>query len=74
MNVYLKRFSWDTPVRTILGNKFVLADPLRTAKLTLRDLLSHRTGLPRNDPLLLGGFTTKELLRFFPLVANFRNI
>ena len=39
---------WDRPVRQdILG--FQLYDPVATERTTPRDLLSHRTGLPRHD-------------------------
>jgi CubicO group peptidase (beta-lactamase class C family) len=40
--------SIDAPVRRYLAD-FSLADPLATATLTVRDLLTHRSGLPRHD-------------------------
>lgn len=43
---------WDDPVRKHLP-QFRLADPLADAGVTLRDLLCHRTGLPRHDMLWL---------------------
>jgi CubicO group peptidase (beta-lactamase class C family) len=39
---------WDVPVREILA-EFKLKDPVANEKCTLRDLLTHRTGLPRHD-------------------------
>jgi CubicO group peptidase (beta-lactamase class C family) len=38
----------DKPVRRYLSD-FTLADPLATGSLTIRDLLTHRSGLPRHD-------------------------
>lgn len=38
----------DAPVRTYLPD-FRLADPVASATLTPRDLLTHRSGLPRHD-------------------------
>jgi CubicO group peptidase (beta-lactamase class C family) len=42
------RLSLDTPVRTYLPD-FSLEDPLASATLTTRDLLTHQSGLPRHD-------------------------
>lgn len=39
---------WDEPVRSYLP-EFRLADEHATAHLTVRDLVSHRSGLPRHD-------------------------
>lgn len=41
---------WDRPVRDYLPD-FALQDPHATALVTLRDLLAHRTGLPRHDAI-----------------------
>ncbi|MBR5536839.1 MAG: serine hydrolase [Clostridia bacterium] len=41
-------FDWDTPVKRYLP-EFGVADPELSEKITVRDLLSHRTGLPRHD-------------------------
>jgi len=41
-------FDWDTPVKQYLPD-FGVADPELSEKITVRDLLSHRTGLPRHD-------------------------
>ncbi len=42
------KLSLDAPVRTYLP-WFRLAEPQRTAELTVRDALCHRSGLPRHD-------------------------
>jgi len=42
------RIVLDTPVRTYLPD-FSLEDPVASATLTTRDLLTHRSGLPRHD-------------------------
>lgn len=39
---------WDKPVREYIP-EFILADAYATEHVTVRDLLSHRTGLPRHD-------------------------
>ena len=38
---------WTTPVSQLLQEDFVLADPLYTDNVTLEDILSHRSGMPR---------------------------
>jgi CubicO group peptidase (beta-lactamase class C family) len=42
------KLALDAPVRTYLPD-FSLADPLASATLTTRDLLTHQSGLPRHD-------------------------
>jgi CubicO group peptidase (beta-lactamase class C family) len=42
------KLAWDVPVREILP-EFRLKDPIASEKCTVRDLLIHRTGLPRHD-------------------------
>jgi CubicO group peptidase (beta-lactamase class C family) len=42
------RVALDLPVRTYLPD-FALQDPLASATVTTRDLLTHRSGLPRHD-------------------------
>ena len=42
------RIALDAPVRTYLPD-FSLQDPVASATLTTRDLLTHRSGLPRHD-------------------------
>lgn len=69
------RTSWDWPVSR-LDPAFALADPAATAQLTLRDLLSHRSGLPNGagDALEGLGYSRDEILRrlrYLPL-SGFR--
>ncbi|MCS6914518.1 MAG: serine hydrolase [Myxococcota bacterium] len=47
------KLDWDRPVVEYLPG-FALGDPLASAQLTPRDLVSHRTGLARHDSLRLG--------------------
>lgn len=39
---------WDAPVRDYLP-EFAMHDPVATERLTVRDMLCHRSGLPRHD-------------------------
>jgi CubicO group peptidase (beta-lactamase class C family) len=52
---------WDAPVQRYLKD-FKLADPIRSPLVTIRDLLTMRTGLPRHDWLWLGHPVTRESL------------
>jgi CubicO group peptidase (beta-lactamase class C family) len=45
-----KKLSWDDPVRKHL-EYFHLADPYADATVTLRDIVSHRSGLSRHDEI-----------------------
>lgn len=42
------KLSFDKPVASFLPG-FSMHDPATTAQVTLRDIMSHRTGLPRHD-------------------------
>jgi CubicO group peptidase (beta-lactamase class C family) len=42
------RLDWSRPVRDYLP-EFRLSDPVATERVTVLDLLCHRTGLPRHD-------------------------
>jgi CubicO group peptidase (beta-lactamase class C family) len=48
------KLDWDAPVQEILP-EFRLKDPVASAICTLRDLLTHRTGLPRHDFVHMSG-------------------
>jgi CubicO group peptidase (beta-lactamase class C family) len=48
------RLDWDMPVRAVLP-EFRLRDPVATEQASLRDLLTHRTGLPRHDLVHMDG-------------------
>jgi CubicO group peptidase (beta-lactamase class C family) len=57
------KVSWDDPVTKHLP-WLELADPYVTRELTVRDLLTHRSGLPRGDLTWYGsGFDRSEVLR-----------
>lgn len=52
---------WDTPVREYLPD-FRLYDEYATANMTPRDLVTHRSGLPRHDLMWYGSdFTRREM-------------
>ena len=54
------KLSLDKPVRNYMPSLTFYNDELNT-KVTLRDMLSHRTGLPRYDGIWVGApFTRKE--------------
>jgi CubicO group peptidase (beta-lactamase class C family) len=42
------KLEWDKPVHKYMP-EFILDDPYITRHVTIRDMLSHRTGLPRHD-------------------------
>ena len=48
------RLAWDAPVRDVLP-WFRMNDPHATELVSVRDLLAHRTGLPRHDALWFWG-------------------
>jgi len=55
---------WDRPVRDYLP-EFKLADPVASERISVRDLLCHRSGIPRHDLAWLGNPTLarSELVR-----------
>ena len=57
------KMSFDAPVVGYLPG-FALKDPAASSGLTLRDMLSHRSGMPRHDPLWYhnSGFTPDQLV------------
>lgn len=56
------RLDWDRPVRDYLPD-FALMDPRASREITPRDLVSHRSGLPRHDVLWYAeAFDRAELL------------
>ncbi len=69
------KVGWNKPVRTYLPS-FQLKDEYITRNITVRDLVTHRSGLPRHDGLWYGSyFTRKEMfdrLRYLDLSAGFR--
>src|SRR5947209_2977152 len=68
---------WDTPVREYIP-WFRLCDDFATERMTPRDLLSHRSGLPRHDFVRLGTEATREelvrRLRHLAPAQDFRTV
>lgn len=57
------RFGWDTRVTDVMKG-FELYDPAVTREITVRDLVTHRSGLSRGDLLWMGSnFTRAEVIR-----------
>ena len=69
------KIDWWKPVRTYLP-EFTLKDPYITANITLRDLVTHRSGFARYDKLWMGSpFTREEIvykLRHLDSIFGFR--
>ena len=69
---------WDRPVRDDIPG-FAMHDPVATERVTVRDLLSHRSGLPRHEFVWLGHSerTRADLvrrLRSLPLSKDIRQV
>lgn len=67
---------WDRPVREYIPN-FQLYDHIATEAMTARDLLCHRSGLPRHDMIWGGGRDASrkemvEILRYLQPSKPFR--
>ncbi|KAL4884505.1 beta-lactamase/transpeptidase-like protein [Aspergillus karnatakaensis] len=74
-NTKYPHIQWDTPVYSLIPEVFSLSDPYYTTHITITDMLSHRSGLPRHDTILLQNLTTKEILlrmKHLPLTAEIR--
>ena len=56
-----KKISWDEPVKKYLPDLKMYNDEL-TGNLTIRDILSHRSGLPRYDEAWFGEKVTPSYL------------
>lgn len=70
------KLDWDKPVRTYLPD-FQLYDPFATQEMTPKDLVTHRSGLPRHDALWYGRNSTREelyhRLKYLEPNASFRS-
>ena len=70
------KFDWDKPVRDYLPD-FRLHDAVATEHMTPRDLVTHRSGLPRHDLLWYGSTLTRrqmyERLRYLEPSRDFRS-
>lgn len=68
-----KKLAWDDPVRKHVPY-FHLGDPCADAQVTLRDVVSHRTGLSGHDELWDGTpLSREEVIRAIGGVALSRN-
>ena len=69
------KLNWDIPVREYLP-EFRLSDPQISDKITMRDLLTHQSGLPRHDMLwTLTGYDREEVfsrLKHLEFTADLR--
>src|SRR5882724_2243658 len=55
--------SWDVPVRSVFP-AFKLYDPVLTEQIAVRDLVTHRSGLPRHDMVWYSSdFSRDDLIR-----------
>ncbi len=70
------KLAWDDPAVKHLPD-LQLFDPVVTREITVRDLLSHRSGLPRGDYIWYGALRTRaevlERVRHLKPVTGFRN-
>lgn len=64
---------WTTPVSKLLPDDFVLEDPEYTKNVTIEDILSHRSGMPRHDASYLG-VRAKEPDNAISITRNLRNL
>ena len=55
------KLDWNKPVREYLPS-FKLKDPFATEKMTPRDLVCHRSGLPRHDAMWYNSSATRKEL------------
>jgi len=69
------KLDWDQPVRTYLPN-FRMYDEFTTERMTPRDLVTHRSGLPRHDAVWYNSpLSRKEIferLRYLEPSKDFR--
>ncbi|KAL3428759.1 beta-lactamase/transpeptidase-like protein [Aspergillus tetrazonus] len=74
-NTHYPHIQWNTPLHTLLP-EFILSDSYATTHLTLTDILSHRSGLPRHDTVLFEQDLTlpavMEKLKYLPLTEEIR--
>ena len=55
------KLEWDTPIQEYLP-AFRLRDPVATAQMTARDLLTHRSGLPAHDLVWVSSNASRDEL------------
>ena len=70
------KLDWDKPVRDYLPD-FQLEDELASREMTPRDLVTHRSGLPRHDLFWYGGSLSRaemyRRLKYLEPNASFRS-
>ncbi len=70
------KIDWDKPIRHYLPT-FQVQDPVASARLTLRDLLAHRSGLARHDLVWYSAnFSSKDIfdrLRYLEMARDYRS-
>ena len=68
-----EKMTWDTPINEYIPG-FKMFDPVASANVNIRDMLCHRTGLPRHDLMWAGGtglsFTREDLIRRVRYLEN----
>lgn len=71
------KVEWGKPVREYLP-KFRLFDPVATEHMTVLDLVTHRSGLPRHDLLWYGSSLTRQemfdRLKYLEPTAELREV
>lgn len=71
------KLDWDRPVREYLP-WLRLYDPIATELITVRDMLTHRSGLPRHDFIRYSTYLTREelvrRLRYLEPNRTFRDV
>src|SRR5438094_564879 len=76
MLVDSSKLDWDKPVRDYLPD-FQLYDEFASREMTPRDLITHRSGLPRHDLFWYGGSLSREemyrRLKYLEPNASFRS-
>jgi CubicO group peptidase (beta-lactamase class C family) len=69
------KLDWDKPVRAYLP-EFKLADPVISERATVRDIVTHKTGLPRHDNVWIRSPLSRremfERLQFLDLNRDLR--
>ena len=72
-----KKFEWDAPLRRYLPD-FQMFDPVATERMTPRDLVTHRSGLPRHDVIWAATALTRDeiyqRIRYFEPSKDFRSV